>query len=159
MLRIKVHRGTHQIGGSITEIYTENTHIFVDFGAELSSDPMDSTDSKMIDMIENAKCDAVLFTHYHGDHIGLMKHIPKRDVDGKLIKLAMGKVARQVLINIHKTLLSYPDEPVDHNEYLEILRDEKRAVDLVDGVPVFFGESADIKVIPVRVDHSAYDAF
>ena len=159
MLRIKVHRGTHQIGGSITEIYTENTHIFVDFGAELSADPMDSTDSKMIDMIENAKCDAVLFTHYHGDHIGLMKHIPERDVDGKLIKLAMGKVARQVLINIHKTLMSYPDESVDHNEYLEILRDEKRAVDLEDGIPIFFGDSADIKVTPVRVDHSAYDAY
>ena len=80
-LRIKVHRGTHQIGGTITEIYTDNTHIFIDFGSELNTDPENSTDAKMIEMIRHAKCDAVLFSHYHGDHIGLLKDIPKTDVD------------------------------------------------------------------------------
>ena len=89
MLKIKVHRGSHQIGGSITEIYTEKTHIFVDFGSELNVDPEDSTDAEMIDMIRHAQCDAVLFTHYHGDHIGLIKSIPEKDVDGKVIKLGI----------------------------------------------------------------------
>ena len=37
MLNIKVHRGTHQIGGSITEIYTDSTYIFVDFGSDVSA--------------------------------------------------------------------------------------------------------------------------
>ena len=68
---IKIHRGTDQIGGTITEIFTENTHIFIDFGAELSVSAEESTDADMVKMIQNSKCDAVLFTHHHGDHFGL----------------------------------------------------------------------------------------
>ena len=159
MLKIKIHRGSHQIGGSITEIYTENTHIFVDFGSELNADPEDSTDMEMVEMMHHARCDAVLFTHYHGDHIGLMKEIPKRDKDGRLIKLAMGSVARRVLCNIHNTLAGYPDSAEEHKDLLEMLSDEERSIDLCDGVPVYFGENRDIKVTPVLVDHSAYDAY
>ena len=159
MLRIKVHRGTKEIGGSITEIYTEKTHIFVDFGTELNTDPEASTDPKMIDMINNAKCDAVLFTHYHGDHIGLLEHIPKKDIDGKTIKLAMGKVAKKVLINIHKTLAGYNDSSQNHKKYLEILNDKERIQDIDEAKPLYFGVDKDIKVTPIRVDHSAYDAF
>ena len=155
-MNIKVHRGTHQIGGSITEIYTEKTHIFVDFGSELNTNPEDSTDSEMIEMIRHAKCDAVLFTHYHGDHIGLMKHIPKKDVGGKTIRLGMGKVARQVMINIHNTLAGYKDSGEEHTEYLNILQDEKRKLDIEDGMPFSIG---DITITPIRVDHSAYDAY
>ena len=65
MVKIKIHRGTSQIGGTITEIYTENTHLFIDFGAELSVAPEDSTDQKMVEMINNAKCDAILFSHLY----------------------------------------------------------------------------------------------
>ena len=155
-MNIKVHRGTHQIGGSITEIYTEKTHIFVDFGSELNTDPEDSTDSEMIEMIRHAKCDAVLFTHYHGDHIGLMKHIPKKDVDGKTIRLGMGKVARQVLINIHKTLAGFEDSAGEHREYLNILQNQNRKLDIEDGITFTIG---DISITPVMVDHSAYDAY
>ena len=82
MVNIKIHRGTSQIGGTITEIYTENTHIFIDFGSDLTVNPEESTDNKMIEMIKNAECDAVLFSHYHGDHVGLLEHIPKKDIRG-----------------------------------------------------------------------------
>lgn len=34
-MNITIHRGTHQIGGCATEIRTNNTRIFIDFGAEL----------------------------------------------------------------------------------------------------------------------------
>ncbi|MCH5257084.1 MAG: hypothetical protein J1D87_07305, partial [Lachnospiraceae bacterium] len=156
---IKIHRGTHQIGGSITEIYTDNTHIFVDFGSELNTDPEDSTDAKMIDMIQHARCDAVLFTHYHGDHIGLLKYIPKKDAREKPIKLAMGKVARQVLINIHKTLAKYPEIAKEHKKYLTILEDDERHIELEDNKSKDFGDTRDIKVTPILVDHSAYDAY
>lgn len=159
MLNIKVHRGTHQIGGSITEIYTDNTHIFVDFGSELNADPEDSTDAKMIDMIRHAKCDAILFTHYHGDHIGLLGDIPVRDAKGNIIELAMGKMARKVLINIHKTLANYQDVGEEHRKYLAVLEDKERIVELEDNVPKHFGDKRDIKVTPILVDHSAYDAY
>ena len=81
MVTIKIHRGSHQIGGSITEIYAENTHIFVDFGSELNADPDNSTDAEMIGMMQHAKCDAVLFTHYHmakyeaKNYLEVLKHL------------------------------------------------------------------------------------
>ena len=53
MVKIKIHRGSHQIGGSITEIYTENTHIFIDFGSDLNADPDNSTDAEMIEMMQH----------------------------------------------------------------------------------------------------------
>lgn len=156
MLRIKIHRGSKIIGGSITEIFTEKTHIFIDFGSELNPDPNKSSDSEMIDMIKHAKCDAVLFTHYHGDHIGLMKHIPKNDIDGKIIKLGLGKIAKQVLINIHETLSDFEDADKKDKEFLDILKGEERMLDIENGVVFSIG---DIKITPVLVDHSAYDAY
>ena len=160
MVKIKIHRGSHQIGGSITEIYTENTHIFIDFGSELNADPDNSTDAEMIEMMQHAKCDAVLFTHYHGDHIGLLEDIPEKDADGKTIRLGMGKTARQVLLNIHKTLAEHPqasDEDKErHNRYISILADQDRKIDIFDGKMVKIG---DFEITPIMVDHSAYDAY
>ncbi len=158
-MKIKIHRGSHQIGGSITEIYTDKTHVFVDFGSELNMDPDNTTDPDMIEMIKRAKCDAVLFTHYHGDHIGLMKYIPERDIDGKTIKLGMGKVARQVLINIHKTLAGYSEVENEHTQLLGVLQDNNRSIDIEDGKTFWLGDAKDIKVTPIMVDHSAYDAY
>lgn len=34
-MKIKIYRGTHQIGGCITEITTEKTRIIIDFGTVL----------------------------------------------------------------------------------------------------------------------------
>ena len=160
MLKIKVHRGSHQIGGSITELYTENTHIFIDFGSELNADPEDSTDAEMVRMIKLARCDAVLFTHYHGDHIGLLEDIPEKDVDGRTIMLGIGKTARQVLLNIHKTLAEHPkvsdEEQQRHNRYISILADVNRQVNISDNEEIRIG---DFKITPIMVDHSAYDAY
>lgn len=157
MVKIKIHRGTNQIGGSITEIYTENTHIFIDFGSELNTDPDESTDDKMIDMINHAKCDAVLFSHYHGDHVGLMQHIPQQDIRGHEIALCMGLEARKVLIRIHKTLANDDFENNEnHKEILNLLKDRTRWTNLENLVPFTIG---DFTITPVRVDHSAYDAY
>ncbi len=92
-MKIKIYRGTHQIGGTITELYTEHTHVFIDFGSELAVSPEDSTDEKMVEMLKNFACDAVLFNHYHGDHVGLLQHIPGKDRRGKEIKLGMRRTA------------------------------------------------------------------
>lgn len=157
---IKFHRGTNQIGGTITEIYTEHTHIFIDFGSELSVPEEESTDKDMVRMIQNAKCDGVLFTHYHGDHIGLMGEIPEKDIEGKLVRLAIGRTSRQVLINIHKTLCKNqnlpPDKQAEHIKMLQLLNDTQRWENLCDGKAFDLG---DFKITPVSVDHSAYDAF
>lgn len=159
-LIINIHRGTNQIGGTVTEIYTENTHLFIDFGTELSVSEEDSTDKNMVEMIRGAECDSVLFTHYHGDHIGLLGEIPQRDVRGKKIRLGLGQVSREVLKNIYQTLAGAPDDMTEgkskHKHILSILQDEERWENLYDGKTFEIG---DFKITPVRVDHSAYDAF
>ncbi len=158
MTNIKIHRGSHEIGGSIVEIYSENTHIFVDFGSELSTDPKDSTDRKMIDMMNHAECDAVLFTHYHGDHIGLIEEIPKKDVRGREIGLYMGDVSRDVLKNIHRTLARMRCERNEewrrHVGYLELM--DNRVTTFTEKASFDIG---DFSITPVMVDHSAYDAY
>ena len=34
-MKFKIHRGTHEIGGSCVEVWTENTRILLDFGMPL----------------------------------------------------------------------------------------------------------------------------
>ena len=38
-MKITIHRGTHQIGGCVTEYEHEGWHLFVDYGEELSGSP------------------------------------------------------------------------------------------------------------------------
>lgn len=168
MVNIKIHRGTSQIGGTITEIYTEKSHIFIDFGSELTINSDDSTDGKMIDMINNTVCDAVLFSHYHGDHVGLLEHIPRKDIRGKEIILGMGKVARQVLVNIQKSLANDMSSPSEerqaHKELLNLLKDNSRWIDFSDALTLKKEQSTtfvigDFHITTIRVDHSAYDSY
>jgi mRNA degradation ribonuclease J1/J2 len=37
-MEVIVHRGTRQIGGSVTEVRTASTRILIDFGADLPSE-------------------------------------------------------------------------------------------------------------------------
>lgn len=72
-----IHRGTHQIGGIAAEISTTSTRILMDMGDELSLDPNFVSAPLNIPGVTdgNGHCDAVLFTHYHGDHTGQMLRI------------------------------------------------------------------------------------
>ena len=160
MINLKIHRGTGQIGGTITELFTENTHIFIDFGSELNTSPEESTDAAMVEMLKNSACDAVLFSHYHGDHVGLLSHIPKTDARGKEIKLGIGKVARKVLVNIHETLAGNRNMPElersRQRQVLGLLQNEERWLNFSDEAAFDIG---DFHITTIRVDHSAYDAY
>ena len=83
MIRIKIHRGTHQIGGCATEIECDGERILIDLGANLpgSDEEAAISDSKLLDSVfgvhRKRHFDAILFSHYHGDHYGLYKEIPE----------------------------------------------------------------------------------
>ncbi|HPU62555.1 MAG TPA: MBL fold metallo-hydrolase [Mobilitalea sp.] len=142
--KIIIHRGTNQIGGCVTEIKTDNKRIFIDFGEELPGTDSGNHELKIEGLnYAGEKCDGVLFTHYHGDHIGLF-HTIQKDVP-----LYMGECTRKIMLTIHETLRD--------NEAIGILRDDKRIkpVDINKVIP--FGK--EISVTPFLVDHSAYDAY
>ena len=139
MAEVKIYNG-NQIGGCITVISSEKAKVMIDFGENLPG-------SEKVEMEnefdwESEKIDAVLFTHYHGDHIGRFKEIPKE------IPLYMGKLTRQVMITISKY--------VKDEEALRILQDDTR-VQIVVAAQSF--KVGDILVTPYMVDHSAFDAY
>jgi len=77
---IIIHRGKHQIGGCVTEIKISHNCIILDFGANLpgtETSTSRSDDDIVEDVFGTQSCDGVLFTLYHGDHIGIYKNIPK----------------------------------------------------------------------------------
>ena len=89
-MEVIIHRGTHQIGGCSTEIRTKSTRIFIDFGAELEIKNPNNLDIEGLTFGES-NCDGVLFTHYHRDHIGLIRKINKN------ISIFMGSLTKKIL--------------------------------------------------------------
>jgi ribonuclease J len=70
-MKVKIIKGTNQIGGSITEIASKKgTKILIDFGCDL--------DKKITNVpnIDFNQYSAVFITHNHEDHIGLINDIP-----------------------------------------------------------------------------------
>ena len=82
-MEIKVHRGLEQIGGCITEISTETSRVFIDFGQNLPGYGVPTTpeeDEALVTQIfaQNKKeHEAVFYTHGHEDHVGLLEYIPE----------------------------------------------------------------------------------
>lgn len=61
-MKIKIYKGTNEIGGSCIKLSTENTTILLDYGTPLSNE------SQKIKIDE--KIDAILISHPHQDHFG-----------------------------------------------------------------------------------------
>ena len=143
-MQIKIYRGTHQIGGCVTEIKTSNAKIIIDMGEELPSINNNEQAHFEIDGITKGKpdCNAVLITHYHGDHVGMFEKVLPQ------IPIYMGKVAKRIYAVVQDTLKA----KLDKGNPLKV-----RSFNEYDiGKPLYFG---DIKVTPYTIDHSAFDAY
>ena len=151
---ITIYRGSHQIGGCATEISTGKHRIVIDFGANLpdngNADVMTDRNSVMTDeelvatVFDGRPCDGVLFTHYHGDHIGLYKKIPKE------IPLYIGSTAKKILEILTARLDRLPgvsEKGLPRIQGMECHTPARK---------MMFG---DIGVTPFYVDHSALDAY
>ncbi len=143
-MRVTIHRGTHQIGGCATEICSDKTRIFIDFGAEL---PQPGHEPTLLDVdgvtYGAERCGGVFFTHYHGDHVGLYDRL----LPG--IPLYMDAVGRDILLTLQRRLARYGRANKQALPRLESIRP------LTGGQPVTVG---DLRVTPFTVDHSAYNA-
>lgn len=139
-MQIVIHRGTHQIGGVATEIATEKTRIIIDMGDELSTDESFAPSPLSIPGVtdSNGSCNAILCTHYHGDHIGQLKNV--RDS----IPVYMGTLAKDII------LAAITDDDKDLKQKIT------RAVSFTPGKCFRIG---DISITPYSIDHSACDSY
>lgn len=142
-MKLCIHRGTHQIGGIAAEISTASTRILIDMGDELSLDPNFVSAPLNIPGVTdaNGRCDAVLFTHYHGDHTGQMLRI-RPD-----IPLYAGALAKDIM------RLS-AERGGQKNEALCRRIETMQAFS--PGKPFLIG---DIQITPFCIDHSACDSY
>ena len=143
-MNIKIHRGTHQIGGCVTEYEYNGWRLFVDYGEELPGGPK-SGDLQIEGLTHgDISKSALLITHYHGDHIGSITKLPEN------LPIYIGKVGREIQLVLSDHLKS-----VDgiHQEMIERLQ---RANTFEAGKGFSFGP---FSIMPITIDHSAFDAY
>lgn len=147
---ITIYRGTHQIGGCVTEIQVGDSRIIIDFGANLPDNSAKNvlSDEELVQKVfptegSKVKCKAVLFTHYHGDHYGLYKKVPDN------VPMYIGMTAKKILEIITKRL--------DHIYEEKGLPKVQKMQTYCIGEWKKFAEG--LEVMPLVVDHSALDAY
>ena len=128
-MKIIVHRGNHEIGGTCIQISTDLTTILLDVGLPLSS-------SRDLVNVAAIAADAVLVSHPHQDHFGLMDRLsPETPV-------FIGELGKN-LIDATQVLLG----KATHRNRFEFFAPWQ---------PFVVG---DIRITPYLVDHSAVDAY
>jgi ribonuclease J len=157
-MKLIIHRGANEIGGSCVEVVVENTRILLDFGMPLGnglggdfaeSDTEGMSINELIEKKilypikglyknETPQIDAVLISHSHKDHYGFLKYahpdIPVYMSAGaqKLINILNIFVKKEGRLQLPQTIKNVCD---------------RSCFDV-----------GDFRITPYLVDHSAFDA-
>ncbi len=143
-MKITIHRGANQIGGCITEIATENAKIFIDFGSNLPGSKKKELKAEDIEGM-TADADAIFYSHYHGDHVGLHHLIPSN------VKQFMGAGAIDVMRCKYEALNA-------HQDFSNELAATDRMIPFKERERIKVGNNI-ITITPYFVSHSAFDAY
>jgi ribonuclease J len=141
-MNITIHRGTSQIGGSCVELSSGDTRIIIDAGLPLDAESIDAPGVRLAvpglfgDAPDERRVDALIISHAHQDHYGLLDRI-RADVP---VYMSTGTAK---LVEI--TRLFTGRLPLTHNVIPFGWRD-----------PIEVGP---FRIIPHLVDHSAFDAY
>ena len=152
---IKIYRGSDQIGGIVTEITKGDHRILIDLGADLPGTKNPAlSDDELIKRVfagegDTIHTDAVLFTHYHGDHVGLRGKAPEG------IPMYIGGTAKEIMetIAMRVDLLNK-----------KLCKNAPSQMETINRMEPYWklGSSRDfsgIKVTPPVCDHSAIDSY
>jgi len=139
-MRVCIHRGTQEIGGTCIEIESCGQRIVLDLGLPLNAggcvDPkILLPDVKGFVQQDNTLL-AILISHPHQDHFGLTKYIHPE------IPIVIGEVAHNIL----RSALNFSPSGANF----------KKTIYLKDREKINLGP---FEITPFLVDHSAYDAY
>ena len=138
-MRVCIHRGSKQIGGSCVELEASGQRIVLDLGLPLDAESNDRRHLPAIRGIDGTdpSLRGILISHPHLDHYGLLAHVSNS------VKIGLGPSARRVL----KAAAGFVpgDWPVPSPGW-----------DYESGKTFEIGP---FRVTPYLVDHSAYDAY
>lgn len=141
-MNITIHRGTKEVGGLCIEISCKDSCILIDFGIPLSFDFDEDINSVLpeplySDIINgNKKIDALVLSHAHLDHYGLIGKLPKN------IPIYIGEVTAE--------LIRYADNFTPNK--IGIIN----PIIFKDHEPFRIGS---FEITPYSVDHSAFDSY
>jgi ribonuclease J len=141
-LNITIHRGASQIGGSCVELSSGDTRIIIDAGLPLDAESIDAPGVRLAvsglfaDAPDERPIDALIISHAHQDHYGLLDRI-RKDVP---VYMSTGTAK---LVEITRTFIGRG--PLSQNV-------------------LTFGWREALSIGPFRitphlVDHSAFDAY
>jgi ribonuclease J len=136
-MRVRIHRGAHEVGGSCVELECDGKRLLLDLGM-----PLDAEDGEvpLPDVPGLVGCDpgllGIVISHLHGDHCGLVPYAAPG------VALAMGPVAARILREAQfftgRPALPEPRWPLA----------DRRTFDI-----------GPFRITPYQVEHSALDAF
>jgi ribonuclease J len=139
-MKLCVHRGTEQIGGTCIELESDGVRILLDLGRPLDADDADAR--RAVPEISGLRDGdpsllGILLSHPHQDHVGLVEFVPAN------IPIAIGESASRIL----DAAAGWLGKP---------LLSERPLIHWRDREPFRLGP---FEITPFLVDHSAYDAY
>lgn len=137
-LKVRVHRGTQEIGGSCIEVKAGDSRLVLDVGRPLSARPGDAVDLPAVPGLasgDDPNLLGVVISHGHLDHYGLLDQV------GPNVPVFAGKAAAAI---VEAARFFSPGPALRPTAHLE------------DRVPLEIGP---FTVTPHLVDHSAFDAY
>jgi ribonuclease J len=132
-MKVRIHRGAAEIGGSCIEVESSGQRILLDVGMPLAG--VDNLHPPVPAIGSTSLC-GIVISHPHQDHYGLLPWMPRA------VPVAMGAAAKRIL----RAAAPYTKHPVINLD----------GPDLLDRQPVSLGP---FRITPYLVDHSAYDAY
>lgn len=137
-MKLRVHRGTREIGGTCIELESSGVRILLDLGLPLDAVDLASTPLPDVDGLARPSSSllGIVLSHGHRDHWGL---IPKVDVS---VPLIMGKstesIIRAAANFVPDAIALSASRHLEHGKVIQI---------------------GPFKILPRLVDHSGFDAY